>query len=49
MARPMAIQVWPMPAAYTDAGRPISTQALMSEAPADSAETQAPICLPPRK
>ena len=32
-----------MPSAYTDAGRPISTQALMSDAPADSAETQGPI------
>ena len=49
MARPMAIQVWPMPAANTDAGRPINTQALMSDAPAESADTQAPIFRPPRK
>ena len=45
MARPMAIQVCPMPAAYTEAGRPISTQALISDAPADSADTHAPISL----
>ena len=30
-------------------GRPISTQALMSEAPAESALTQGPIFRPPRK
>ena len=45
----MAIHVFPTPKAYTDAGRPISTQALMSDAPADRADTQGPIFLPPRK
>ena len=32
-----------------EAGKPINTQALISDAPADSADTQAPIFLPPRK
>ena len=49
MPRPMAIQVCPMPAANTDAGSPMSTQALISDAPADSADTHAPIWRPPKK
>lgn len=39
----------PDPAAKTEAGKPISTQALISDAPADNAPTQAPICRLPRK
>ena len=47
MVRPMAIQAWNRPAAYSAPGRPIISQPDMSEAPADSAATVGESRLPP--
>ncbi len=48
-ARPRPIQICPKPKARMEPGRPISSQADMSDACADMAVTQGPILRPPRK
>ena len=48
MVRPMAIQLSEMPPMKTAPGRPIRSQPLMSEAPAERAVTQLPMRRPPR-
>ena len=48
MVRPMAIHASLSPLRYTAPGRPMSSQPLMSDAPADSAVTKLPRLRPPR-
>ena len=49
MARPMPIQICPKPKARMEPGRPMSSQADISDACADMAVTQGPMERPPRK
>ena len=48
-ARPIPIHICPKPKAKIDPGSPISSHADISDACADSAVTQGPMDLPPRK